>query len=85
MNIIHADCLGPFETTGTGFKHILVFIDTFTKYYVLLPLNYVKADETIHAFQFISLFGTPKQITMDAGKKFKNLSFPQYLDSMGIR
>lgn len=85
MNTIHADCLGPLESTSEGFKHILVLIDAFTKYCVLLPLKSVKAEETRQAFQlFISLFGTPKQITMDAGKNFKNLSLPQYLDSVGI-
>lgn len=69
MNTIHADCLGPLESTSEGFKQILVLIDAFTKYCVLLPLKSVKAEETRQAFQlFISLFGTPKQINMDAGK-----------------
>lgn len=85
MNVIHADCLGPLETTAEGYKHVLVLIDAFTKYCVLLPLKTVKAEETRVAFQlFISLFGTPKQIIMDAGKNFKNLSLPEYLDSVGI-
>jgi len=49
------------------------------------PLRTVKADETCSAFQsFISLFGTPGKIIMDAGKLFKNLSLPQYLDCPGI-
>lgn len=85
MQVLHADCLGPLETTSEGYKHVLVLIDAFTKYCVLQPLKTVKADETRLNFQsFIALFGTPKQIIMDAGTNFKNLSLPEYLDSLGI-
>jgi reverse transcriptase-like protein/integrase-like protein/aspartyl protease len=85
MHVLHADCLGPLPVTVEGYKHVLVLIDAFTKYCMLQPLKTVKTDETKLAFQlFISLFGTPQQITMDAGSNFKNLSMPEYLDSLGI-
>lgn len=85
MNTLHVDCLGPLTATSNGYRHILVLVDAFTKYCVLLPLKTVKAEETRLAFQsFISLFSTPGKIIMDSGKNFKNLSLPEYLDSLGI-
>lgn len=85
MNVIHADCLGPLPITENGFKHMLVMVDAFTKYCVLLPLKTVQTDETKIAFQmFVSLFGAPNQIIMDEGKNFKNLKTPEYLDALGI-
>ena len=64
----HTDCLGPLENSSDQYRHVLVLIDAFTKYCVLLPLKSAKADETKLAFQhFISIFGTPKQLIMDAG------------------
>lgn len=85
MCVVHADCLGPLPTTEKGFKHVLVMVDAFTKYCVLQPLKTVQTEETKNAFQlFISLFGTPNEIVMDAGKNFKNLKIPEYLDALGI-
>lgn len=85
MHVLHADCLGPLPKTTEGYKHILVLVDAFTKYCVLQPLKTAKADETQHVFQmFIALFVTPKQIIMDAGINFKNLSLPEFLDSLNI-
>lgn len=85
MEILHADCLGPLPATSDGFKHILVVVDTFSKFCVLQCLKSVKAEETKFAFQnIISLFGTPKMIIMDAGSNFKNLSLPEYLDALKI-
>lgn len=85
MQILHADCLGPLVKSTEGYKHILVLIDSFTKYCFLQPLKTVKAEETQNAFQsFIALFGTPTQIIMDAGTNFKNLSLPEFLETLGI-
>lgn len=85
MKVLHADCLGPLKESSLGYKHILVLVDAFTKYCMLIPLKTVTAGETKQAFLlFISLFGTPEQIIMDAGTNFKNLSFPKYLDSLNI-
>lgn len=85
MAVVHADCLGPLAETIEGYKHILVLVDAFSKYCVMQPLKTVQTEETENAFRmFISLFGTPNQITMDAGKNFKNLRIPQFLDTLGI-
>lgn len=32
LHTIHADCLGSLAVTTEGFKHVLVFVDAFTKY-----------------------------------------------------
>lgn len=71
MHTIHADCLGPLPATKDGFKHVLILIDAFTKYCLLLPLKKLTAEDTKCQFQnLFSLFGTPKQIVTDAGRSF---------------
>lgn len=80
---LHADCLGLLEITTDGHKHIL--INAFTKYSLLLLLKSVKADETRSAFQlFILSFGTLKQIILDAGRNFNNVSHPEYWDFIHV-
>lgn len=74
MHVLHADSLGPLPITSDGYKHVLVLINGFTKYFVLQPLKTVKADETKLALQtFISLFGTPKCILMEWSSELWNI------------
>lgn len=86
MQVLHADYLRPLKTTSEIYKHVLVQVsDSFTKYCVLQPLKIVRAEETRLAFQsFIALFGTPKEIIMNAGTNFRNLSLPEYLDLLYV-
>lgn len=85
LHTVHADCLGPLGVTPEGYKHVLVFVDAFTKYCLLIPLKTLTAQETKEQFQhFFSLFGTPKRIVTDAGRNFQNLELTRYLDMWGV-
>ena len=85
FHTLHGDCLGPLPITSEGFKHLLIIVDSFTKYCFLLPLFSTSADETRQQFlQVIGLFGTPKLFVTDAGSNFKNTTFPKMLESLQI-
>lgn len=73
FHTIHLDCLGPFPLTQNKDRFLLVFVDSFTKYCVLLPVPNLTAPETRDKFQhFMSFFGTPCRVITDSGTNFKN-------------
>uniref|UniRef100_A0A0A9X1Z8 RNA-directed DNA polymerase n=1 Tax=Lygus hesperus TaxID=30085 RepID=A0A0A9X1Z8_LYGHE len=85
FHTLHGDCLGPLPTTSEGFKHLLIIVDAFTKYCLLLPLCSTSAAETEKQFlRVIGLFGTPKFFVTDAGSNFKNTTFPKLLETLKI-
>ena len=85
FHTLHADCLGPLPTTVEGFKHVLVVVDAFTKYCVLLPMKSVTTAEAKEKLEtIIGLFGTPKRLITDAATAFKNTTFPKYLETWNI-
>lgn len=83
FHTVHVDCLGPLSSTIEGYIHVLVLIDAFTKYCLLLLLKTVTSKEK--KFSFFSLFGMPKLIVADAERNFQNLEIARCLDSWGIR
>jgi hypothetical protein len=86
LHTVHADCLGPLTPTVDGHKHVLVFIDAFTKFCLLLPIRTLTSKETKEQIQnFFSLFGAPKRIITDAGRNFQNLDLAKFLDQWGVK
>ncbi|KAL0235898.1 hypothetical protein GEMRC1_002480 [Eukaryota sp. GEM-RC1] len=67
---MNADTIGPLLTDTSGNCHLLVFIDSFTRYTVLCPLKELNAQETAHALvcNVCAIFGIPHLIHSDNGK-----------------
>jgi hypothetical protein len=71
FHTVHADCLGPFKVTTEGFKHILLLIDAFTKYVLLIPLRTLTGSEMVSALEtHLLLFGTPTRMKSERGTNF---------------
>jgi len=67
------DTIGPLTKTVHGYEHILVVIDSFSRFVELYPLRTVKAEEAAERLcEHVGRYGTPMQIQSDKGTQFDN-------------
>ena len=73
MDRINIDSVGPFPPDENGNKHIMVFIDVFSRFVELVPVPdtsaLVAAKEIV---KFVGRYGTPNEILTDNGKQYVN-------------
>jgi hypothetical protein len=70
------DAVGPFRTAPSGYKHILVAVDKFTKWIEVRPVTKVTSEEALKFIRgIIYRFGGPNRIIIDLGKAFTGLVF----------
>ena len=72
MERVHLDILGPFQTSQSGNKYLLVMVDQFTKWIEIEPLPEQSAEKIAKAAvdRFFSHFGYPITIHTDQGRNF---------------
>lgn len=82
---LHVDALGPLPESR-GFKHVLLVIDSFTKYCILTPITRQDLEELKRVMQtVISLFGAPKTIICDRGRMFESSGFMSLMTELGCQ
>ncbi|KAL0231407.1 hypothetical protein GEMRC1_010811 [Eukaryota sp. GEM-RC1] len=74
---MHVDTIGPLPADNLENKYLVVFIDAFTRYSILVPLIDLNANETANAliWNVCSIFGIPYKIHSDNGPEFANATF----------
>ncbi|KAK7870273.1 hypothetical protein R5R35_001001 [Gryllus longicercus] len=86
IHTYHVDHIGPLESTHKGYKHILVVVDSFSKYTWLYPVKTTKSNETIAKLELQKTnFGNPFQIITDRGTSFTSQEFEDYCRSEDIK
>ena len=66
MKRICIDAIGPINIDGQEYKHILVFLDAFSRYVKTYPLKSVNSEEVLNALnQWIADFECPSEIVSD--------------------
>jgi hypothetical protein len=71
--------------TTEGFKHILLLIDAFTKYVLLIPLRTLTGSEMVSALETrLLLFGTPARMISDRGPNFTDKKVRDLLNGLKI-
>ena len=71
--------------TAEGYKYILVIIDALSKYPYAVATKTKSAIEIAkHFFNYISLFGAPKELVSDQGKEFLNEVIKELANVSGI-
>ena len=71
MRRVCVDAIGPINIQDQEYKHILVFIDAFSRYVQLFPIKAVNSEEVLHALnQWIVLFGVPTELVSDYAAYF---------------
>ena len=77
--------VGPLRTGSSGFTHLLVAVDKFTKWVEAKPIKSLDAGIAISFIrQIIFRFGVPHDIITDNGKNFDADEFRQFCFSQGI-
>jgi transposase InsO family protein len=69
-----------------GFKHLLVLVDSFTRFVALRPLQDRKQETVIAALQSVfSELGVPSEVQTDVGTEYTNHLLQEYFTSFGIQ
>lgn len=85
FEIVHVDHLGPFETSTTGNRYLLVLVDNLTKYVHLYPCRSTDTGGVLkRLIKFCDERGIPRRIISDRGTCFTSKSFEQFCQQRGI-
>ena len=78
---VHCDLTGPFPTTASGNRYILVFKDALTKWPEMFAMPDKSAQTTMHCLvdEIYMRHGVPRDLITDRGGEFDNLIMPQVL------
>ncbi|KAL0212285.1 hypothetical protein RCL1_005911 [Eukaryota sp. TZLM3-RCL] len=83
---VHVDTIGPLPKDQQNFSFVLVFVDSFTRYTILVPLTKLNAQESAYAlvWNVCAIFGIPLAIHFDNGPEFANAIFRGLCDILAI-
>lgn len=86
LDIYHLDHLGPIPSTKKNYTHLLVVVDSFTKFTWLYPTKSTTSEETIAKLvKQAVIFGNPRQVITDRGTAFTSRKFEQYCNEENIQ
>lgn len=86
LDLISIDFFGPLTRSTRGFQHILVMIDTFTKYTKLYPVRKATNEISIQKLdEFLKEIGRPKSILSDRGTQFTTKKWEEALQERNIK
>jgi len=86
LDTYHLDYLGPIPSTKKSYAHLLVVIDSFSKFTWLYPTRSTTSEETIDKLTKQSaVFGNPRQIITDRGTAFTSHMFKQYCANENVQ
>ncbi|KAL6418823.1 hypothetical protein ACFW04_011748 [Cataglyphis niger] len=79
--------VGPFPTSSSGNKYLLVIIGCFIKSVEAFPLKNIRAKTVAETFvnQVISRFGVPSEVHIDQGRNFDSRLFRELSHFLGIK
>lgn len=69
---VHMDIMGPFRKSTDGYTHVLLIVDSFSKYMEIFPLQSTSATTVADIFykQWINRYSAPDSILTDRGQNF---------------
>lgn len=86
FHTVHIDHLGPFVRSKHKNAYLLLIVDAFTKFVIIVPVKSTKSVHSIRAIKnYFHTFSVPKRIISDRGTSFTSKSFQDYLSSLGIK
>src|SRR3954468_2352796 len=78
--------IGPLRIGTSGFTHILVAVDKFTKWIEARPIKSLDSATAVSFIRgIIHRFGVPHDIITDNGSNFNSAEFKQFCWNMGTR
>nr|CAD2208261.1 unnamed protein product [Meloidogyne enterolobii] len=84
---IHVDLMGPVPMAKSGYKYVLMIVDSFSKWMAPIPLRNQLAGTVTDALinHIITKFGVPECIVSDQGTQFMSTVFKEVAELFGIR
>ena len=78
------DMVGPLRTGSSGFTHVLVAVDKFTKWIEAKPIKNLEASTAVSFIrELIFRYGVPHSIITDNGSNFDSDEFRTFCASQG--
>ena len=78
--------VGPLKKGPSGFTHLLIAVNKFTKWIEAKPITNIGSEEAVKFFlDIIYRFGVPNYIIIDHGTNFTRKKFLDFYDGYGIR
>ncbi|KAL0231478.1 hypothetical protein GEMRC1_010882 [Eukaryota sp. GEM-RC1] len=83
---LNVDTIGPLPKDQSGNQYLLVFVDSFTRYTILSPLEELNRNEVAYrlVWDVIAIFGIPLCIHSDNGTEFANAIFEAVCNLLAI-
>lgn len=79
LDTYHIDHIGPMPSTKKSYRHILVVVDSFTKFVWLYPTKSTTSTEVVDRLVKQALvFGNPRRIISDRGTAFTSGEFEDF-------
>ena len=76
----------PLKMASSGFTHLLVVVDKFTKWIEAKPITNIRSEEAVKFFlDIIYRFGVPNCIITNHGTNFTKKKFLDFCDGYSIR
>ena len=70
---VNIDTIGPFQEDKEGNKHIMVFIDVFSRFIELIAVRNLSAlTAAKELIKFFGRYGTPTEVLTDNGSQYQN-------------
>lgn len=86
LDLISIDFFEPLTRSTRGYQHILVMMDTFTKYTKLYTVRKATTDTSIQKLdEFFADVGQPKYILSDRGTQFTSKKWEEALKERNIK
>jgi hypothetical protein len=82
---LNIDTIGPYPMTEEGYDHIVVIVDSFSRYMTLFPTKGIDGDQAVNALLWhIGHYGAPNEILSDGGPEYANELIKEVLNTVGI-
>ena len=83
---VTSDITGPYTESESGFRSIVCFTDTFTKFTIATPIRTMKASDVVDAFlrHWVAYFSIPLELHTDKGSQYESELFREMCEVLGI-
>ncbi|KAG5876099.1 hypothetical protein JTB14_005112 [Gonioctena quinquepunctata] len=87
FQLVCCDLIGPLPRSNRGFKFILVIVDNFSKFSLVIPLRNSTAKLVCTAVEdhLFLMFGPPKFLLSDNGSQFRSKEFNNLLANYAVK
>lgn len=84
---LYTDLLGPYPRSSAGNTHLLVVLDSFSKFVLIHPLRKAQVGPIIKFIEtsVFHLFGVPETILSDNGVQYISKQFADFLKKYGVK